>query len=139
MSQEGGQLSQEEGQVSSVPSEFEREDTRQLAERKKRKRKQEPQAAPAMANRILNMPIAVTNCHNDLHACWFQSTDLSRHVCSRLFVRCPQLCIFAMASTFVGHGHGKPIRTISHRFTNRQEQTCLHWPVDWNKHTCKTL
>ena len=50
-------------------------------------RKQGPQAAQAMANRILNMPIAVTNCHNDLHACWFQSTDLSRHVCSRLFVR----------------------------------------------------
>ena len=32
-------LSQEEGRVSSVPSEYEREDTRQLAERKKRKRK----------------------------------------------------------------------------------------------------
>ena len=30
--------------------------------------------APAMANQILDMPIAVTNCHNVLQACWFQST-----------------------------------------------------------------
>ena len=28
----------------------------------------------SMANQILNMLIAVTNCHNDLHTCWFQST-----------------------------------------------------------------
>ena len=47
--------------------------------------KQGPQAAPAMANQILNMPIAVTNCHNDLYTCWFQSTGQCRHVCSCLF------------------------------------------------------
>ena len=23
-----------------------------------------------------------------------------------------------------------PIKGVSDRFTNRQEQTCLHWPVD---------
>ena len=32
-----------------------------------------------------------------------------------------------------------PIRDESNKFKNRQEQTCLHCPVDWNKHACKTL
>ena len=40
-----------------------------------------------MANQILNMPIAVTNCHNVLQACLFQSTGQCRHVCSCLFVK----------------------------------------------------
>ena len=32
-----------------------------------------------------------------------------------------------------------PIGGISNGFTNRQEQICLHWHVDWKKHACKTL
>ena len=40
-----------------------------------------------MAHRILNMPIAVTNCDNGLQTCLFQSTVQCRHVCSCLFFR----------------------------------------------------
>ena len=40
-----------------------------------------------MAHRILNMPVAVKNCHNVLQTCLLLSTGQCRHVCSRLFVR----------------------------------------------------
>ena len=31
------------------------------------------------------------------------------------------------------------IRNVTDHITSRQEQTCLHWSIDWSKHACKTL
>ena len=32
-----------------------------------------------------------------------------------------------------------PWEIVSYNLTNRQEQTCLCWPIDRNKHACKTV
>ena len=55
-----------------------------------------------MAHGILDMPIAVTNCHKVLQACLFRSTGQYRHVVSRLFVR--SMITYHLSGWRHGHG-----------------------------------
>ena len=80
--------------------------------------KQGPTRHWAMAHRILNMPVAVKNCHNVLQTCLLLSTGQCRHVCSRLFFRsepCP--------TTGWRQGHG--------RLTSRPWQKCIEFNISW--------